>query len=71
MNMSFWDTVVTNLAPIIVALTGFGAMAGGFYIQYRMMKAQNERIDKNAKDAASDRAQLKTDIVTIVKNGST
>jgi hypothetical protein len=69
MNVNFWDTVVTNLAPIIIALTGFGAMAGGFYIQYRMMKSQNERIDKNAQNAAEDRAKLKTDIATIVKNG--
>lgn len=58
MSIPFWDTVVVNAAPIIIALTGFGAMLGGFYMQYRMMNKQNEKIEQHAAEAATARQQI-------------
>ena len=74
-GVTFWDTVVTNLAPIIIALTGFGAMAGAFFIQYRNISRQfddqNRKIDQNALRAADDRAVInaKVDDIHSATNG--
>ena len=57
---TLWDTVVVNMAPIIIALTGFGAMIGGFYMQKRMMDRQNEKIDRNFREAGEARSTLAT-----------
>lgn len=70
-EVPFWDTVVVNMAPIIIALTGFGAMLGGFYMQYRMMKQQNQKIDQNADIASTARLNItsKIDKVAEATNG--
>lgn len=69
--VSFWDTVVINAAPIIVAITGFGAMIGGFVIQYCMMKQQNLKIEQNAIEAYEARRAInkKLDTVVVSTNG--
>jgi hypothetical protein len=67
-TVPFWDTVVINLAPIIIALTGFGAMIGGFWMQKRMMDRQNEKIDRNAKKAEDDRSVINTKIDQVTAN---
>lgn len=69
-NIPFWDTVVTNAAPIILALTGLVTTVGGFYMQYRMMKHQNEKLDRNAREATDARNDIK-DQLTGIKNGHT
>ena len=70
-GIPFWDTVVVNMAPIIIALTGFGAMIGGFWMQKRMMDRQNEKIEQNAVKAESQRTELrsKMDEVKEAANG--
>lgn len=60
--MTFWTSVVNNLAGIIVAITGFGAMIGGFIMQYRMMKHQNHKIDSNAARAVTEREVMSAKI---------
>jgi hypothetical protein len=74
-GVTFWDTVVINLAPIIIALTGFGGMVGAFLLQYRstkrMFEHQNQKIDTNANEAASQRDNInqKLDKVNETTNG--
>lgn len=67
-NIPFWDTVVTNAAPIIIATTGLLTTLGGFWFQYHMMKMQNQKIDQHAKEAADARTAIQQDI-TEIKNG--
>lgn len=67
MEPSFWTTVVTNAAPIIIAMTGFGAMVGGFYMQYRMMKQQNRKLDANANEATAARRKIDTKMDQVVE----
>lgn len=66
--VSLWDTVVINAAPIIIALTGFGGMIGGFYMQKRMMDRQNEKMDRNAQKADDDRSTIATKIDKVAES---
>ena len=55
---TLWDTVVINLAPIILAMTGLVTTLGGFWLQKRKMDKQNAIIATNAEVAQVQRTEL-------------
>jgi len=73
--MTFIEDLVDHAAEIIVAMTGFGAMIGGFWLQGRSTRKQfdqqNTKIDRNAIIAADERDHIagKIEDVRIATNG--